>query len=396
MSLITDCWQVVPQEKTENKNAIFFAISDNYSFAVANIIMGLKKYSPILMEGVDIIIYHNGISEKNKRLLNTLHINTCFIEMHFPEEWKELLEHPKTKRWGEYVICKFFGFELIKKYEKALHLDADMHVQGDISEIFDTEEEFAWRTIIGWSISEIFGDILPEGESIKSGNGGMLLFTDKLCKYNIDKNVIKAAFLETKDLKDGGTDETTIAWLVYKNRMSLREFDINVYNTPAVYITPESRLVHFLKAFTVSSKPWESLASYLYYTEWAENYQKWLSMGGDGFDDFSKEDYFKLFSYDKAERNISLNNELKSVSAEVTSLLKKVESSAQKISEKNKELDALKKENAELEKRLKSTQAQISRLDTQLKATLNSNSWKITKPLRKISGSLKGIKESDK
>mgnify|MGYP003291276358 CR=1 FL=1 len=39
----------IPERCTNNKYANFFAISDNYSFAVANVVMGLYKHSSALM-----------------------------------------------------------------------------------------------------------------------------------------------------------------------------------------------------------------------------------------------------------------------------------------------------------------------------------------------------------
>ena len=126
MELFTENWQVLPAENSGNENAIFFAISDNYSFAAANVIMGLLEYAKETMKTTDIIIYHNGISERNMCLLRMLHANTYFVPMQFPSQWAEILEHPKTLRWGHFIICKFYGFELIKKYKTAILLDADM------------------------------------------------------------------------------------------------------------------------------------------------------------------------------------------------------------------------------------------------------------------------------
>jgi len=37
-----------------NPYVIFFSINDGYSFAVANVIMGLRRYSPSLLEKSDI------------------------------------------------------------------------------------------------------------------------------------------------------------------------------------------------------------------------------------------------------------------------------------------------------------------------------------------------------
>jgi len=41
-------------EESMNPYVIFFSINDGYSFAVANVIMGLRRYSPSLLEKSDI------------------------------------------------------------------------------------------------------------------------------------------------------------------------------------------------------------------------------------------------------------------------------------------------------------------------------------------------------
>ena len=107
-----DKWTCLPGGKSVNKKAIFFSISDSYSFAAANMIMGLNQHSPKLMQFTDIIIYHNGISETNMRLLKSLHNNTYFVYMSFPESWHLIMEHPRTTQWGAFVISKLYGFFL--------------------------------------------------------------------------------------------------------------------------------------------------------------------------------------------------------------------------------------------------------------------------------------------
>lgn len=56
-----------------------------------------------------------------------------------------------------------------------------------------------------------------------------------------------------------------------------------IYNQPAGYIKPGNessyKIIHFLDSRWLPTKPWKSLASYLYFKEWAENYEKWITMG---------------------------------------------------------------------------------------------------------------------
>lgn len=342
-----------PPEK--NKKAIYFAISDNYSFAVANVIMSLYKHSLPLVKTCDIIIYHNGICEKNKQLLQELHAATFFEEMTFPNSWNALLSHKMTVTWGSFIICKFFGFRLIHTYDQVLFMDADMHIIDDISELFDIEEEMAWRKVLAWKPQDNFATYLSSPDDfISAGNGGLYYFSKKLRKYNINDDSIVAAFEKAKTLTRGGNDERIMGLLVYENKISVKELDVKIWNTPIQRMTPDTKLLHFLDYVSESTKPWKNLAAYLYFKDWAENYQKWLMMGGEGLVHFSEDDYYKLFAFEK---------------------LKKLEKQQKKIKEKDAAVKELKVENKKLK---------------------NSRSWKLTKPFRAIMKALGTLKKKVK
>ena len=54
--------------------------------------------------------------------------NTVYRAMAFPKEWEEILLHESVSKWGEFIVAKFLGFDLINQYEKVLFLDADMKI----------------------------------------------------------------------------------------------------------------------------------------------------------------------------------------------------------------------------------------------------------------------------
>lgn len=350
-----------------NKNAIFFGISDNYVFAVANILMGFYRYSTQMISNSDVIIFHDGISNSNKDMLMAIHRDTCFVELCFPEMWDDILKHKKTLKWGKYVICKLFGFQLIHHYEKALFLDADMLVVGDVSYLFEIKEEMAWRKIISWDPVLNFSSLTSKDVSdrnISVGNGGMILFSNKLEKYNINDKDILDAFEAIKKLRRGGIDEDILAWIVYKNNIELKEIDVSNFNTPAVDTKDTSNLVHFLDYKSVQTKPWKNLASYLYFDEWRENYQTWLDMGGEGPINWTKEDYYGLFAFDKARK-------------------------IEKLTKENKQL---KEELKQTKEAFETEKVKLKSFKEKLSAIKNSKSWRITKPLRYIMKLLKKIK----
>ena len=279
----------------------FFVISDNFAFTVANVLMSLKKHSENVLKCSDVVIFSNKqLPLADRELLEKLHDFIIFREIKFPDSYKNILEDKKVKEWrmGIYTIAKLFGFHLVRNYNNVLFLDTDILINDDISSVFEINEEMAWRKVIGWNPQENFKNLLDKGnKKISACNGGVILLTDKLNKYNITDTDIIKAYEAVKDLERGGLDEDITAYLVYKNRIKLKELDIS-FNCPAAYCVPYEkenlRFINLLKAKNISAgsdnlkenvkiihlvdsrgittKPWKSLASYLYFKEWAENY----------------------------------------------------------------------------------------------------------------------------
>jgi len=325
-------------EKTCNKYAICFTITGNYCFAAANVIMGLYRHSPELMNVTDIVIYHDGISEKNMQLLKSLHQNILYPEIAFPACWKPLVEHPQTLKWGRIIAAKLFSLFLVHRYEKVLLMDVDMHVTGDISELFDIKEAVAWRPVVAWEPKTVFASILDsEDSNIHAGNGGLWLFDKGIKEYQIGVESICEAFNAIKDLHPGGMDELVLAWIIHTKKIAVRELDICYFNTPVQTNKTESKLIHFLDYKKVCTKPWKNPASYYYFTHWVEDHHKWLDMGGDGVIAFTRDDYFKMFGFEKAKE---IND------------LKKKEKRLREICKENEKIEKELKELKKIEKKL--------------------------------------------
>lgn len=304
------------------KNAIFFAIDDNYAFTAANMLMGLHQYCEEMLKTCDIIIYHNGLSEKNRVLLTKLHQGILFEQISFPDSWREITSLKKIQKYRGMVLCKLFGFRLIQKYDYVLGLDTDMLIRGNLSELFTLDAEIAWRKIIAWEPNKVFSPLLTDKNAdIKAGNGGMILFTFRLREYGIDDSAILDAFQKIKALNDGGIDELTLAWLAYSNGMRVTELDMDVYNTPAYKTLDNTRLLHFLYWRKTTTKPWDNLAAYLYFDDWADNYQKWLALGGDGPVHYTKEDYYNLFAFDKSGEIMKKDKEIAKLKKRIETII---------------------------------------------------------------------------
>ena len=291
---------------------------------------------------------------RDKELFRRLHKNIFFEKIVFPENYEEIVNAAVNRKWGIYVLPKLFGFKLIKEYENVLFLDSDIIITSDISEIF-SYKELAWRKVLAWNPIKNFKPLIRNNDYISAGNGGVIYFSNKLNKYHINDDDITEAFEETKNLKEGGIDERILAYIAYKKNVLVEELDI-IYNQPAGYIKPGNessyKIIHFLDSRWLPTKPWKNLASYLYFKEWAENYEEWITMGGEGIVSFTEDNYYDLFGFKQADEINKLKNKLK---------------------QKEDDLKELKK------------------YREKYNSISNSRTWKVTKPIRKILDIIKTV-----
>lgn len=386
-------WSCLPAQETGNSYAIFFAIRDNFSFAVANVIMGLYTHSPALMAHCDILIYHEGVSEKHRSLLRRLHENTFFLEMTFPQEWDNLLNHQRTLRWGKYILCKTFGYFLIHRYERALFLDADMHILGDIQPLFELDTQMAWRSVISWDPRENFGALLKDPEdNIDACNSGLVLFSQGLKQYGLDIRSVVEAFETVKDVKHGGNCERILSWIAYDRGIQVTRLDGEEYNTPTSWMNSKTRLLHFLDCRKQTTKPWECIASYVYFTDWAEHDRRWQEMGGDSLICWTEQDRYGVLGFDRIIEIFDLKETLKEERRGAKALSKENARLKKQLEKQQSKLEKLEKQHSKLEKKYEKLEKQAEESRRKLEQIQNSRSWKLTAPLRRIIKALKRLK----
>lgn len=118
----------------DNKKAVIMGISSNLMFAASNVIMGIEEHSPDLISKY--IIYHikeDPVTASDQKTMTDL----CDkVEFRY-YELREESEHRICEKFSKMVLCKFSIFSLLKEFSSVLWLDADILIQGDISEIFD-------------------------------------------------------------------------------------------------------------------------------------------------------------------------------------------------------------------------------------------------------------------
>jgi lipopolysaccharide biosynthesis glycosyltransferase len=247
--------------------AIIFGATGNMAFALANVLIGLKKSSPELK--ADIIVFEQGITDKDKNLLNT--ILTCkFIEYQFPHQG--YLTDETLKKFSELTFSRFECFDLLSQYKKVLWLDIDILIREDISNLF--EECSTGISLAPGDKSSCDFTIKMEGlcEGDEKYNAGVMYLQDNLPNHSELK---EWCYKKTLELAQYLTcaDQGIINLMLITFNLKVHLLDIEYNFNPA--FKNDTRKGIILHTFCP-----EKFWNYFNNQEWNENNKKWISIGG--------------------------------------------------------------------------------------------------------------------
>lgn len=277
---------VLSDQKSLKKNCVIvFFITKDYAFTVANMIIGLSRYSPNLAD--DIIIFHEGLSDDDKNCLNILSnkiIFKKFTKDEFMNKISTKLKNNKKfihsiEKYTYLNLAKLEIFNLLNNYKNVIMLDTDMLIQKDFSEILNYKPA-AWRpTVIGLHASFNYNayDFLTKDSA--RPNGGLLYISDEL-----DSNFFsteQSYILLDKYIDDikGTLDETTFALMFHKNNIKPKTLPVE-YNSWVHYKNSfNSYIIHAMG----KNKFWNNQIIKMAYPEWEFNNKIWKSIGGKSY-----------------------------------------------------------------------------------------------------------------
>lgn len=257
---------------TKKTTAIVFSGTSNLAFAMANVMIGIKKHSPEFE--FETVIYHNGISETDQECFNK--IAPTIFKYYNGNQYIDNL--PVTENISKYSIMSFAIYEifdLLKEYHTVIYLDSDLLIQKSISDIVS----FGPISMSGGrlTINEACGcNILDEYDDITARSSGVVIVNDHLPNY-------EALTLESYKL-------TKKYWntLVFPDQailnlvMALNKIPIT--NLPKKYNTGKAQndlhkasIVHMQGG---KSKFWNNGVSNIMFPEWNHNNEYWESLGG--------------------------------------------------------------------------------------------------------------------
>ena len=268
---------------SNKKVAVVLASDDRQAFALANVIIGLKKYNEALISRI--FIYHDIRKETQDKLSRLWSDRIEFI--HWPnssflQELGSPVEGLDFSRYPHFIYAKFHIFDYLDRYDHVLWMDSDMLVRGSLQPLL-AEADCAWRygdeTIAMRYIKKM--QIPSKGKKLAKPNGGFILLNSsniirkagpealrKEC-YAIMRSAFEQGVLHNTDQ----SDEMPFGILQYKYGFSVTE-SRPVANVFPREVTSESMVIHALGDL----KFWKSSVCFFLFPEWYEHHRQWLAL----------------------------------------------------------------------------------------------------------------------
>ncbi len=252
--------------KVKKKTAIVFKLTGNFAFALASMLLDLKRVSSPFFD--EIIVFHDGISRKQKRLLHSI-LPVRFICYKFPIRSLSVRLSPPVLYFTPLVFASFECIKLLEEFENVIQLDYDQIVLRDFSEL--AEGPFSMRVcqlnahvrvmlreeIDGYDLDRrgfltlAFNDSLPKRQELY-----------EFCYEELRRNARKLLMPEM----------AIFSFMVEKFSITLDYVPVEVYTPHPRDATEAAKILHG-HSFP---KFWNGLEN----AQWEGNYRQWLSMGG--------------------------------------------------------------------------------------------------------------------
>jgi len=267
--------------QTKKNMAVTMGASGNMAFAVANVLMGLKKHSPDLAN--DIIIFQQDMPEKDMQLMQTI-LPCKFIEYNF----KGTMDEEHFGRFTPVAFSRYECFDMLDEYKKVVWLDIDILIQKDITEMCkDTQT--------GICFSQGYYPVWT-------------VFKHKFeCEYDLDRNyydsgtfIIQDTMPHYREISNWLYEKTIkYAELLHLPDQAIINIMFQAFNLDITKLDREVYVCHPTheranEAVILHSYGCEKFWNYFtQFKEWNENNKQWLKMGGTPYKGYKAPWIFK-------------------------------------------------------------------------------------------------------
>ena len=258
----------------KKKNAVVFGLTANHIFAVACMMMDLKRLSSRLVD--EVVIFHDGVSKKDQKILGSI-LPTRFIRYEFPLKSRKVLYARSVLQFSKMVFTKFECLRLLDEYKNIMWMDYDMVIQDDLSELFLPCNTGIKMMPGGLPVKGQLHDAVNEYDMDAEGVCACIfVFQDNLKNY---KKMYKFCYEKLEKYAD----------ILYMPEQAIFDFMIQEFELKPIPIEGQVYSPHptdpvnatHAKIIHAYGQPkfWNGLKN----DNWDANYHTWLQMGGSRY-----------------------------------------------------------------------------------------------------------------
>ena len=254
----------------KKKLAIVFGITKDYSFALGNVLIGMKKHCKIFWD--DIIVFHDGLCEKDRTNLSLIY--PCIFKTYDVSNMPLKVNQDSLKAYSYLALARFECFDMLNEYEYVIWHDVDILVQKDFSELIHVADNsgFALTCNPQFYTEQNFIGIVQGYDLLRPiYNSGLMVLKDNLQDYNLLRRYCYEKFEQYSD-KIRYLDQAVLNLMIQDFSINVGYIDLNKFCChPSELNYKEATIVHAYG----KDKFWNSSALKIQFPEWVSNDCEW-------------------------------------------------------------------------------------------------------------------------
>ncbi len=264
--------------KTGKKKALLvMAATGNYLFSVGNVLLGLKRHSPLMFD--DIVVYTDQMaSDEDKNTINKIFPTTFKI---YDYQLPNLVDRKRLAYFSNMPYARFEMLTYLDRYEKVMWFDSDFLITGDISGLLNYGKTGIAMSIDldpypgGHGVGRFFVKDVPGYDmTAEAYASGLVIFSDHLANPHVLRKYLYRQ-LEKYSSHVRYAEQGILQLMIEDFSLKVEMFPKLTYHVFPWEDKRHARLFHLLGKY----KPWLTYSG-AYSDEWYENHEIWISLGG--------------------------------------------------------------------------------------------------------------------
>ena len=256
------------KKNKKNRVTLIMGGTHDYAFAIGNVLIGLEKMSPGLVNRV--LVFHNGISEHDQACLRK--IRQCDFADYAPPALMPLSGNDTMKRFSLLSFVSYETFRQLEHAEYVLFLDADLVILRDISGLLDYAPLGLKKG--GYPLNKSLGpNDYGIDDSVLGPSSGVIIAHESMPWQGLTEQCYELTAKHWNTLHY--PDQGIINLVLYRNGIKHNSFPVS-FNSSLNDFVPNRHIHH--EGF--KEKFWNNGIMNLLSPEWEGYDREWRALGG--------------------------------------------------------------------------------------------------------------------